>query len=86
MDTLCHSSTVGGTYSGYAVPLCHGWGHTRRSSFPPHVQAGYVGEDVESVLFKLYSASNYDVAATQAGIVYVDEVRCAALGWMPAVT
>lgn len=37
-------------------------------------QAGYVGEDVESVLFKLYSASNYDVAATQAGIVYVDEV------------
>lgn len=37
-------------------------------------QAGYVGEDVESILFKLYQASNYDIEATQRGIVYLDEV------------
>ncbi|KDD71429.1 Cdc48 AAA+ ATPase, partial [Helicosporidium sp. ATCC 50920] len=37
-------------------------------------QAGYVGEDVESVLFKLYAAANYDAAAAQCGIVFLDEV------------
>ncbi|KAI3429567.1 hypothetical protein D9Q98_005654 [Chlorella vulgaris] len=37
-------------------------------------QAGYVGEDVESILYKLYQSANYDLAATQVGIVYVDEV------------
>lgn len=37
-------------------------------------QAGYVGEDVESVLLKLLQACNYDVAAAQRGIVYIDEV------------
>jgi ATP-dependent Clp protease ATP-binding subunit ClpX len=37
-------------------------------------QAGYVGEDVESVLYKLYQASGYDAAATQHGIVYIDEI------------
>lgn len=37
-------------------------------------QAGYVGEDVESVLFKLYQAANYDLEATQRGIVYIDEI------------
>lgn len=37
-------------------------------------QAGYVGEDVESVLYKLYQASGYDAAAAQQGIVYIDEI------------
>ncbi|PSC69399.1 ATP-dependent CLP protease ATP-binding subunit [Micractinium conductrix] len=37
-------------------------------------QAGYVGEDVESILYKLYQSANYDLAAAQVGIVYVDEV------------
>ena len=37
-------------------------------------QAGYVGEDVESILYKLYQASGYDAAATQHGIVYIDEI------------
>lgn len=37
-------------------------------------QAGYVGEDVESILHKLYQAAGYDVAAAQRGIVYIDEV------------
>ena len=37
-------------------------------------QAGYVGEDVESILFKLYKASGDDLGKTQRGIVYVDEI------------
>jgi len=37
-------------------------------------QAGYVGEDVESVLHKLWQVSNYDLSSAQLGIVYIDEV------------
>lgn len=37
-------------------------------------QAGYVGEDVESVLHKLWQVSNYDLPSAQLGIVYIDEV------------
>ncbi|MCH85969.1 ATP-dependent Clp protease ATP-binding subunit ClpX, partial [Trifolium medium] len=36
--------------------------------------AGYVGEDVESILYKLLAAADYNVAAAQQGIVYIDEV------------
>ncbi len=37
-------------------------------------EAGYVGEDVESILTRLLQAANYDVAAAERGIVYIDEV------------
>lgn len=37
-------------------------------------QAGYVGEDVESVLHKLYLASGQNIEATQVGIIYIDEI------------
>ncbi|XP_051135308.1 CLP protease regulatory subunit CLPX2, mitochondrial-like isoform X2 [Andrographis paniculata] len=37
-------------------------------------QAGYVGEDVESILYKLLMAADFDVEAAQRGIVYIDEV------------
>jgi ATP-dependent Clp protease ATP-binding subunit ClpX len=37
-------------------------------------QAGYVGEDVESVLYKLLTAANYNLASAQRGIVYIDEI------------
>ena len=37
-------------------------------------EAGYVGEDVESVLHKLLLAANMDVQAAQGGIVYIDEI------------
>ena len=37
-------------------------------------QAGYVGEDVESILHKLLQAAGHNLAAAQQGIVYIDEV------------
>ncbi|TMW98300.1 hypothetical protein EJD97_004219 [Solanum chilense] len=37
-------------------------------------QAGYVGEDVESVLYKLLEAADFNIEAAQQGIVYIDEV------------
>lgn len=37
-------------------------------------EAGYVGEDVESVLVRLLQEANYDVAQAQRGIVYIDEI------------
>ncbi|KAH9750312.1 CLP protease regulatory subunit CLPX2 [Citrus sinensis] len=36
--------------------------------------AGYVGEDAESLLYKLLAAADFDVEAAQRGIVYIDEV------------
>ncbi|HEY0668090.1 MAG TPA: ATP-dependent Clp protease ATP-binding subunit ClpX [Sphingobacteriaceae bacterium] len=37
-------------------------------------EAGYVGEDVESILTRLLQAADYDVTAAERGIVYIDEV------------
>jgi len=37
-------------------------------------EAGYVGEDVESVLTRLLQSANYDVTAAEKGIVYIDEI------------
>ncbi|XP_048437683.1 CLP protease regulatory subunit CLPX2, mitochondrial isoform X2 [Pyrus x bretschneideri] len=37
-------------------------------------QAGYVGEDVESILYRLLMEADFDVEAAQKGIVYIDEV------------
>ncbi len=37
-------------------------------------EAGYVGEDVESMLSRLLQACDYDVEAAQKGIVYIDEI------------
>ena len=37
-------------------------------------QAGYVGEDVESIIFKLLQNANNSVQDAQQGIVYIDEV------------
>ncbi|MED6223129.1 CLP protease regulatory subunit clpx1, mitochondrial [Stylosanthes scabra] len=37
-------------------------------------QAGYVGEDVESILYKLLTVADYNLEAAQRGIVYIDEV------------
>lgn len=37
-------------------------------------EAGYVGEDVESILSRLLQAADYDVNAAQRGIVFVDEI------------
>lgn len=37
-------------------------------------EAGYVGEDVESILLKLIQAADYDVERAQYGIIYIDEI------------
>ncbi len=37
-------------------------------------EAGYVGEDVENILLKLIQAADYDVAAAERGIIYIDEI------------
>ncbi len=37
-------------------------------------EAGYVGEDVESILTRLLQSANYEVEAAERGIVYIDEI------------
>lgn len=37
-------------------------------------EAGYVGEDVESILSRLLQVCNYDINAAERGIVYIDEI------------
>ncbi len=37
-------------------------------------EAGYVGEDVESMLTRLLQSADYDVAAAEQGIIYIDEI------------
>lgn len=50
-------------------------------------EAGYVGEDVESMLTRLLQNCNYDVQAAERGIVYVDEIdKIARKGDNPSIT
>ncbi|WP_315852141.1 ATP-dependent Clp protease ATP-binding subunit ClpX [Paludisphaera soli] len=37
-------------------------------------EAGYVGEDVENLILKLVMAADYDIAAAEKGIIYIDEI------------
>lgn len=50
-------------------------------------EAGYVGEDVESILTRLLQVCNYDVAAAERGMVYIDEIdKIARKGDNPSIT
>lgn len=50
-------------------------------------EAGYVGEDVESIMSRLLQAANYDVEATERGIVFIDEIdKIARKGDNPSIT
>ncbi|MCD6202521.1 MAG: ATP-dependent Clp protease ATP-binding subunit ClpX [Bacteroidales bacterium] len=50
-------------------------------------EAGYVGEDIESLLTRLLQAADYDVAAAEKGIVFIDEIdKIARKGDNPSIT
>ncbi|MGB0868214.1 MAG: ATP-dependent Clp protease ATP-binding subunit ClpX [Flavobacteriales bacterium] len=50
-------------------------------------QAGYVGEDVESILSRLLQACDYNIAKAQQGIVFIDEIdKIARKGSNPSIT
>lgn len=50
-------------------------------------EAGYVGEDVESILSRLLQVADYDVDAAQRGIVFIDEIdKIARKGDNPSIT
>ena len=50
-------------------------------------QAGYVGEDVESILSRLLQAADYDLEKAQRGIVFIDEIdKIARKGDNPSIT
>ncbi len=50
-------------------------------------QAGYVGEDIESILTRLLQAADYDVESAERGIVFIDEIdKIARKGDNPSIT
>ena len=50
-------------------------------------EAGYVGEDIESILTRLLQASDYDVKKAERGIVFIDEIdKIARKGDNPSIT
>lgn len=50
-------------------------------------EAGYVGEDIESILTRLLQACDYNVAAAERGIVFIDEIdKIARKGDNPSIT
>lgn len=50
-------------------------------------EAGYVGEDIESLLVRLLQAADYDVVKAQRGIVFIDEIdKIARKGDNPSIT
>ncbi|MCR9011516.1 ATP-dependent Clp protease ATP-binding subunit ClpX [Gabonibacter chumensis] len=50
-------------------------------------EAGYVGEDIESILTRLLQAADYDVEAAEKGIVFIDEIdKIARKGDNPSIT
>ncbi len=50
-------------------------------------EAGYVGEDIESILTRLLQAADYNVATAQRGIVFIDEIdKIARKGDNPSIT
>ncbi len=50
-------------------------------------EAGYVGEDVENILLRLYQNADQDIARTELGIIYIDEIdKVARKGDNPSIT
>ena len=50
-------------------------------------QAGYVGEDIESIITRLLQAADYDVKKAEKGIIYIDEIdKIGRKGDNPSIT
>lgn len=50
-------------------------------------EAGYVGEDIESILTRLLQSANYNVSSAENGIVFIDEIdKLARKGGNPSIT
>jgi len=50
-------------------------------------EAGYVGEDVENVIVRLFQAADYDIEKTEKGIIYIDEIdKIARKSYSPSIT
>lgn len=50
-------------------------------------EAGYVGEDVENILVRLYQAADYDAARAETGIIFIDEIdKIARKSGNPSIT
>jgi len=50
-------------------------------------EAGYVGEDVENILLRLYQNADQDISRTEMGIIYIDEIdKIARKGDNPSIT
>jgi ATP-dependent Clp protease ATP-binding subunit ClpX len=50
-------------------------------------EAGYVGEDVENIILRLFQAAEYNVERTTKGIIYIDEIdKIARKGENPSIT
>ena len=50
-------------------------------------EAGYVGEDVESIVTRLLQAADYDIESAERGIVFIDEIdKIARKGDNPSIT
>ena len=54
---------------------------------PRLTEAGYVGEDIESILTRLLQVADYDVSLAERGIVFIDEIdKIARKGDNPSIT
>ena len=50
-------------------------------------EAGYVGEDVENILLRLYQNADQEISQTEIGIIYIDEIdKIARKGDNPSIT
>lgn len=80
-DILSHNTMIARTIAKMLnVPFCV-------ADATVLTEAGYVGEDVESILVRLLQAADYDVEKAEKGIIFIDEIdKIARKGDNPSIT